>query len=133
MASDRERGAAAIEFALVLPLLIVLVFGIVEFSIAYNHKQGLHAAAREGARLASLPTSTQADIQDRVNSALQGVISGTPTITISVAGDSTVDPPCQDHIGDTVVVTVSAPFDLDIPLWGSEALTLTGKGEFRCE
>jgi Flp pilus assembly protein TadG len=127
--SDNERGAAAVEFALVLPLLILLIFGIVEFSIAYNNKQGLHAAAREGARLASLPTSSETAIQDRVNSSLQGTVSGTPTITIS----PDVTYPCADRDGQTVVVTVSAPHDIDIPLWGSETITLTGKGEFRCE
>ena len=43
--SQPERGAAAVEFALVLPLLILLVFGIVQFAIAYNRTQGLHAMA----------------------------------------------------------------------------------------
>jgi Flp pilus assembly pilin Flp len=127
---DRERGAALVEFALILPLLIVLVFGIVQFSIAYNRVQGLHAAAREGARLASLPQTTQSEITDRITSALDGVpLSGPPTITVTPA-----DPqPCLDRPGQTVIVSVSAVTDLDIPLWGSVSKTITGKGEFRCE
>ena len=59
-----ERGAAAVEFAIVLPLLVLLVFGIIQFSIAYNRTQGLHAAAREGARYAALPSNTSSEIED---------------------------------------------------------------------
>jgi len=127
---DPERGAAAIEFALILPLLIVLVFGIVQFSIAYNRAQGLHAAAREGARLASLPQTTQNDITARVTSSLAGVpLNGSPTISVSPASTK----PCQNRSGQTVTVTVTAVTDLDIPLWRSVSKTLTGKGQFRCE
>lgn len=45
-----ERGAAAIEFALVLPLLIALLFGIVEFSLILYDKAMITNASREGAR-----------------------------------------------------------------------------------
>ena len=128
--ADRERGAAAVEFALILPLLIVLVFGIVQFAIAYNRVQGLHAAAREGARLASLPQTTQSDINTRVISSLAGVpLSGSPSITVNPA----VSRPCQNRSGQSVTVTVTAVTDVDIPIWGSVSKTLTGKGEFRCE
>jgi Flp pilus assembly protein TadG len=116
--------------ALVLPVLILLIFGIVEFSITYNRVQGLHAAAREGARLASLPDTTQGDITARVTSAIQGVpLSGPPQITVTPAASQ----PCLDRTGETVVVSVRATTSLDIPLWGSQSLTLTGRGEFRCE
>ena len=129
-----ERGAAAVEFALVLPLLLVLVFGIVEFSIAYNHKQGLHAAAREGARLAALPQSPETDVTDKVRDALSGVLNSDEitAATITVTPDKTH--PCDGATpGTHVVVTVSAPDQLDIPLFTSTSLTLTGKGEFLCE
>ena len=45
-----QRGAAAVEFALVLPLLLVLLFGIIEFSILMYDKQMITNASREGAR-----------------------------------------------------------------------------------
>ena len=127
---DSERGAAAVEFALILPLLILLVFGIVQFSIAYNRAQGLHAAAREGARLASLPQSTQGDITSRVTSSLSGVpLQGAPSVSITPSATR----PCQNRSGQTVTVTILAVTDLDIPIWGSISKTLTGKGHFRCE
>ena len=128
-ASD-ARGAAAVEFALLLPVLIMLVFGIVQFSLAYNRQQGLHAAAREGARLASLPTSSKTQVVARVNDALEGVSFPSPP-TVGVTPDLTF--PCQDRPGLTVVVTVTGATDLDVPLWNAELITLTGRGEFRCE
>jgi Flp pilus assembly protein TadG len=54
--SVRERGAALVEFALVLPLVLMLTFGMVSSALAYNHKLDLVHAAREGARYgATLP------------------------------------------------------------------------------
>ncbi len=50
MTIQREHGASAVEFALVLPLLVVLVFGIVEFGLAMFDKAVITNASREGAR-----------------------------------------------------------------------------------
>jgi hypothetical protein len=47
-----QRGAAALEFALVLPVLLVLVFGVFEFGLLWNASQVITDAAREGARRA---------------------------------------------------------------------------------
>lgn len=47
-----ERGGAMVEFALVVPLLLVLMMGIIDFGRAWNVKQALTDAAREGARRA---------------------------------------------------------------------------------
>ena len=129
-----ERGAVAVEFALILPILIMLVFGIVEFSIAYNHQQGLHAAAREGARVASLPQSDQATIAARVRSALQGVLSPTDIQNATITVTPSSNQPCSSVApGTNVVVTVSAPDELAIPLVTNKTITLTGRGEFLCE
>jgi len=49
-----EDGAAAVEFALVLPVLILLVFGIVEFGLVFNRWLSVTHAAREGVRTYSL-------------------------------------------------------------------------------
>jgi len=128
-----EHGAAAVEFALVLPILILLVFGIVQFSIMYNAQQGLHAAAREGARLGALPQTTQSDIVAHVEDALDGVGGiDVDDIDITITPDNTR--PCDlQPSGTPVVVTVESPATLDIPLWGVSTGTLTGKGEFKCE
>ncbi len=125
-----ESGAAAVEFALVLPMLILLIFGIVEFSIGYNRQQALHAAAREGARTASVPSSTTSDINTAVTNALQGVtFDSTPVITITPSGSQ----PCINRSGQTVTVEVNANTELDIPLWNNVTVSLSGQGQFRCE
>ncbi|WP_141012904.1 TadE/TadG family type IV pilus assembly protein [Nocardioides sambongensis] len=54
------RGAAAVEFALVLPVLLVLVFGIINFGDMLSVRQGVSQAAAEGARAAAVtPGSTE--------------------------------------------------------------------------
>jgi Flp pilus assembly protein TadG len=50
MSRTKERGAALVEFALILPLVLMLAFGVITAGIAYNHKIDLTHAAREGAR-----------------------------------------------------------------------------------
>jgi hypothetical protein len=49
---DREKGASAVEFAIVLPLLVLLVFGIMEAGWLFAQQVELRNATREGARLA---------------------------------------------------------------------------------
>lgn len=69
-----DRGAVAVEMALVTPLLVALVFGIIDFSRVFNAELQLSQAAREGARLAAIvngsaPVYSSAQIRDRVASA----------------------------------------------------------------
>jgi Flp pilus assembly protein TadG len=62
----RERGAAAVEFAILLPLFIMFVWGAIEFGLAFYTKEILTNATREGARagiVQQIPKLTQAQIQ----------------------------------------------------------------------
>jgi hypothetical protein len=61
-----ERGAELIEFALILPLLLLIMLGIVDFGFMFQRYEVLTNAAREGARVAVLPGYTTADVQARV-------------------------------------------------------------------
>ncbi len=65
----RARAAAVVEFAVVLPLLLTILFGIIEYGWVFMVRQTLQAAAREGARLAVLQTSVQpyTEVISRVN------------------------------------------------------------------
>jgi TadE-like protein len=63
-----EDGAQLIEFALVLPLLLFVVLGVVEFGFIFQRYEVVTNAAREGARLAVLPGYATADVQARVAS-----------------------------------------------------------------
>lgn len=53
----RERAAAVVEFAVVLPLLLTILFGIIEYGYIFMVRQTLQHAAREGSRIAVLQTS----------------------------------------------------------------------------
>ena len=61
-----DSGQSLLEFAIVLPILLALLVGILEFGVAWNRKQVLTNAAREGARLAVLPGISDPDTVDFV-------------------------------------------------------------------
>lgn len=89
-----ERGASAVEFAIIGSLLLLILFGTVQFGITFNRYQGLQSAAREGARLGSLQASTRSDIIERVRqsvSIIQASAIGTGTCAPS---SLTVDNGC---------------------------------------
>ena len=90
----RERGAAAVEFALILPVLLILVGGVIDFGRLYYTQIQLANAARDGVRLAALgATYTTAQIQGRVVTAASPltVVTGGVTVTAcSGAGSSAV-------------------------------------------
>ncbi|MCB0992846.1 MAG: pilus assembly protein [Acidimicrobiales bacterium] len=113
-----EDGAVAAELALLLPILVMLLFGIIQFGLAYNRLQGVHAAAREGARVGSVSPGNECA---RAADALDG---------LSITATCTVIQACP---GDRVIVSVEATSALDIPFVGSRNVTLTGRGEYRCE
>ena len=60
MNRDSERGAVAVEFALLVPVLVLLVLGIMEFGRAYNAQVSLSNAAREGARVMAISNDATA-------------------------------------------------------------------------
>jgi Flp pilus assembly protein TadG len=62
-----ERGAALIEAAMIMPMILLISVGIFEFGRAYQTSQVLTNAAREGARLAVLEGRTDGDVRARVN------------------------------------------------------------------
>ena len=67
-----ERGAALIEAAITVPIILLISVGIFEFGRAYQTQQVLTNAAREGARLAVLEGPTDGDVRARVNNYLTG-------------------------------------------------------------
>ena len=73
--SPHDRGAAAVEFALLLPVLLLLVFGIIDFGRALNAQVTLTQAAREGARMAALG-------EPNVVSGTQAAATGLSPVTV---------------------------------------------------
>lgn len=60
MSKTTERGAVAVEFALLAPVLVMLLLGIMEFSRAYNAQVTLSSAAREGVRVMAINNNATA-------------------------------------------------------------------------
>jgi Flp pilus assembly protein TadG len=103
-----ELGAELIEFALVLPLLLLLVLGIVDFGFLFQRLEVITNAAREGARVAVLPGYTSADVTARVTNYLtQGGVPvgvGNPVINVNSV---TVTAGTKNVVSREVVVTYS--------------------------
>src|SRR5688572_14854786 len=94
----REEGAAAVEFALIVGLLAILVFGLLEYGLAFWQVQNLRASAREGARVAAVRGSS-GDISDAMVSSSAG------SLEPGFSGFST-STTCDDN-SDGVPVTVT--------------------------
>ena len=60
MSKTKERGAVAVEFALLAPVLVMILLGIMEFGRAYNVQISLSSAAREGVRVMAINNSASA-------------------------------------------------------------------------
>jgi Flp pilus assembly protein TadG len=79
-----ESGAELVELAVVLPLLLILIAGIVDFGFLLQSFEVVTNAAREGARIGVLPGYNTADIQGRVAAYITAAgLRGTPTTTVS--------------------------------------------------
>jgi len=121
-----EKGASAVEFALILPILIILVFGIVQFGIAFNNYIALTHAAREGARLAAVGCCEDPDCDFE-----QAVRNSAPTVEIETI---TVENPDGISIGSKIVITVKGKvLNIEIPLVGSWPVQLTSQATMRRE
>jgi len=78
----RDRGSVAVEFALVVPALLLIVFGLIDFGRALNAQISLTGAAREGARLAAFG-DPNAQVQSRVAAAAPSLSGVTVTVAAS--------------------------------------------------
>ena len=112
---DNERGAVLIEFALVLPLLLVLFAGMFDMGLAFQRYQAVTNAAREGARMAVLPGYSTAEVESRVRNYLAASgVPGTPTIvvtpiTITPVGGGAVFTAMKVHVQVPHVFTLLGP------------------------
>ncbi|ACX52170.1 TadE family protein [Ammonifex degensii KC4] len=108
MVVREEKGQAAVELALTLPLLLLILFALVEFGRVFFAYLVITNAAREGARLAAVGGSDVA-IVDRVKDAAAGLEQGKLQVEVS--------PSAPDRVsGTTAVVKVSYPVNLLLPL-----------------
>jgi Flp pilus assembly protein TadG len=115
-----ERGQAMTEFAIVLPILIVLLFGIVQFGILFNNYVTLTDAARAGARAAAV-SRQDGDPSGTATAAVRSSANGLNQATLGVQVSSTWAP------GDPVTVQATYPYSISLLGWIVSSGSLTTK------
>lgn len=138
-----ERGAALLETAIVLPLVLLVSVSIFEFGRAYQVFQIMTNAAREGARIAVLPSTSDADVTARVQAYLtEGQIANPGTARITIDHTATVS--IGGGTAPATKVNVAYPFSFIVlnpvaklvvrnSTLGSSALTMTTSALMRNE
>ena len=121
--SQSESGAAAVEFALILPVLVLMIVGMIEFSRLYNVQISLSNAAREGARVMA--------IYNNSGQAKSAAVAAAPGLNpVLTTGEVAVSPTTCAY-GQTVTVTIThtVPFITD---YFGVSIPITGKGVMLC-
>jgi Flp pilus assembly protein TadG len=103
----RERGAAAVEMALVAPLLFLLIFGIVEFGYGWSQQLNVRHGAREAGRLAAVNHRSGPDVEGDAQTA---ELVATSCTRLDVAEGTRISFALPDgaEAGDVVEVTVES-------------------------
>lgn len=114
----RDRGAAVLEFALTVPLMLIMLVGIIEFGRAYNMVISLQGAVREGARSLALGENA---------TTVASVVRSSTAVTI----DGITQTPCI-VAGGTATVQANQLFTFGIPFVPLGSMTLEAKASMRC-
>jgi Flp pilus assembly pilin Flp len=120
MPQRQEEGAAAVEFALLLPLLVLLLFGLIQFGFAFSTRIQATNAAREAARRAVVGVDNWADVGGKPF--WQGVKDNAGVGSISNCVLTT-----DDVLGGTLTVTFDFPLNLSIPFMPNPPSWKTGR------
>ena len=118
-----QDGAAAVEFALLLPLLVLLLFGLIQFGLAFNTKIQATNAAREGARMAVVGIDNWAD----VGGGLPFWQAVQQNAGVGDIDNCVLD--TTDVVGGTLTVTFDYPLDLVIPFMPNPPSWQTGTAQ----
>lgn len=130
---SREEGVAAVEFAIILPVLALILFGVLEFGRVWSQYQVFQGAAREGARCAAVASTSDCVVQDEIDQAA-APYEPSGNATIQVLGGGGGPNGCTDaDRGKDVQVSWDQPLQLNIPFWNNASVTPTVKAVFRCE
>ena len=103
----RRMAVAAVEMAIVTPILLTMLFGIIEYGWVFTVRQALVTASREAARTAALPGSTVEDVEARIAEYMDPLALTTHESEVT----------CDDNDNPTGTVRVSIPYS-DITLVG---------------
>ncbi len=122
MARRDQEGAAAVEFALLLPLLVLLLFGMIEFGLAFNSRIQATNAAREAARRAVVGIDDWGDVGGLPFWQAVRQEAGLGSISNCVLSTD----PAVPVIGGTLTVSFDYPLNLRIPFMPNPPSWQTG-------
>lgn len=130
MSRASERGAVAVEFAILAPVLIMILFGIMEFGRAYNAQISLSNAAREGVRVMSM-SNDQTAAKTAAKNAAVGL---TPAITDTNIAFSASNGTgyCTTSSTTSPQMTVTITYTLSTMTGVAGPFTMKGKGVMLC-
>ncbi|MDQ0894593.1 TadE family protein [Agromyces ramosus] len=131
---EKERGAAAVEFALVFPLVIMLLLSVIEFSRLWNIQATISDSARIAARSAAILSNNPALDDAEIEAAATADATGIPSFVDWTTATVTVELDCDTSGGVATSVVSVTPGSFST--WFSSALgtpiTLTANGEMPC-
>ncbi|MGO4602328.1 TadE/TadG family type IV pilus assembly protein [Terrabacter sp. 2YAF2] len=145
-----DRGASAVEFALIAPILVLVLGGILDFGFVFSQQIALNNAARDAARAGVVPNLAGAGlscsaISTRLTTAITngavGLNSGSVVVTVTAptsdpaatCATSTNTPCTKSSATQQLTVVASYVSSPPFPLPYLSPITLTGKGVFQCE
>ncbi|ADK15933.1 MULTISPECIES: TadE/TadG family type IV pilus assembly protein [Clostridium] len=123
-----EKGQALVEFAIILPILLLIVMGIVQFGMVINSYITIENASREGAR-AGIIGSTDQEIQYLIVTTSPNLDPKNLTVTITPSESSR-------RSGDSLIVKVTYKYNLTVPIISSlfnNVIVLNGQTTMRVE
>ena len=122
----REQGAAAVEMALILPVLLIVVFGIIDFGSLFNAQISLTQAAREGVRLGAIGEATSVEAMEaRMQDAYFGIFGSEQPSAVEGSVSCGPEPDPEDS------AELVASLEFTTPI-GRFQPTLTAKAVMRC-
>jgi Flp pilus assembly protein TadG len=132
---SREEGVAAVEFAIILPVLCLILFGVLEFGRVWSQYQLYQGAAREGARCAAVKATEFSDceIQAEIDQHASP-FDPEEDATVQILGGPSAPNGCTEATrGQDVQVSWDQPLEINIPFWSNVTVTSNIQAVFRCE
>ena len=114
-----ERGATLVEFAIILPILVLLTFGIIEFGVAFNADSTVAQSSRAGGRTAAISSLDPAMEYHAIEAAATalnidaGSVSGTPVVCVGKYNPASTNP-CGDY---SLSIALAHPTTPDSQVW----------------
>jgi Flp pilus assembly protein TadG len=150
---QRRRAQSMVEFALIVPLLLILMFGVIELGIMFSIYVGMTNSAREGARAGAVYQTALAPAYDSLKTMVQlakpidderltylsQVITDTihpliePTTALTVTVSYAATPTTPQRVGDPVTVELDHDHPLFFGLFGTQKITIKAMSTMRIE